>query len=256
MTGVRHSQAAKGLPFLVGGGILFVGLWGLCDPAEPPQPALPVDPPGGGVGQGASGFRSERPLALAGDRAAAAHEPADPLAVTEPVAEPWSPAPDSPIALLDAQAWWHHYEPTLENMAKQIRAVPKYGGLTDEELRRAWETPGFQEAWRLNREHLALRTFLVGYQQREYDRWYAGRPSVALETELTPVVGFLSNFPDPDRAWTAIEAYSTQVINAIHAEGEDQPKRDDVDGKWALMEAFTTQAETHTLLVEQILDEL
>jgi len=175
----------------------------------------------------------------------------------EESSETWIPVKGSPFVLLDEEARDSDlYRPTFDNMATQILNVPVYAAFTDEQLRRAWETSGFQEAWTRNREQLALRVFIVGYQRREYDRWYAGEASVALETELQPVVSFISTLTDPGAAWLAIDAYSTSVLTAIYDSGEQLPKQDDMLAKWSIFRELTKQAAGDTAFVDQTLEDL
>ncbi|MBT3642501.1 hypothetical protein HN604_01645 [archaeon] len=166
----------------------------------------------------------------------------------------WKPEPDSPVAFFSTPEDLEFYAPTEKSMVSWMRTVPRYKELTDEQFHEAWETPGFPEAWKLDREHLALRTFIGAYQDREYDRWFAGQSSVALESEIQPVVSFIASLPSPGAAEKLITEYSSSVIQAIYKNGEKQPQKDPVSARWPLFGELTNQASLDTELVGQTLD--
>ncbi len=182
--------------------------------------------------------------------------PPPPLTEAEEPAQTWRPAEGSPVLLIDPERWGSTFAPTIDTLTRQLRIVPHLADLTEDQIRIAWETPGFQEAWRLNREHMAFRQFLSGYKAREYARWESGLPSIALETEVQPVVSFIAAFPNPGKVWSALNAYSADVINAIHGSGEHIHEQDVVPTHWGLFGEVLEQAQAATALVDLTLEKL
>ena len=95
------------------------------------------------------------------------------------------------------------------------------------------------DLWQICREHMALRFFIVSYQNRERTRWAAHERSVSLETELQPVQNFIqAHYGDDAELWRLINAYSTEVIDQIHSEGVYPNRGDDVQSTWDLQSAL------------------
>lgn len=227
---------------------------------ERPSSVLALSPKADSARQGTEDLptlRDVNPVAgdVAGNRGGyptkKVDQSSDVLTTTE-----WTPAPDSPCALMEGDGWGTTFAPTYENMVAQLSLVPIYKDYTSEQFKQAWGTPGFSTAWALSREMHALRTFIGSYSRREYLRWEAGQPSTALETELQPVVNFIAGLPNSDSVWLSINSYSTQVINQLHSLGSQAENRDAVPAKWALHDELIDEGAPAMEVINQTLTAL
>ena len=146
--------------------------------------------------------------------------------------------PDSPLALLepDEAAKWL---PTRENLIGWYESMSPAPPVAFLNLPDVDYNEDLAHLWKLCREHQALRSFCIGYQDRELDRWAAGLPSVPLEEELRPTLGFMQEqYGFDEELWSLINAYSVEAVQQIRGEGERAARQTDSESKWELHEAL------------------
>ena len=142
--------------------------------------------------------------------------------------------PGSPLGLLPSERA-ELYLGTEESLRIWTSSVDELAGRDTSQVD--------MELWQLCREHMALRYFIVGYQGRERARWASHEHSISLETELQPALGFIqAHYGDDAELWRLINAYSTEVVDQIHGEGE-YANRDDVQSRWDLHSALVHAGE-------------
>lgn len=158
--------------------------------------------------------------------------------------------PTSPLQLLppDEAA---KYLSTRENLVEWIGTVDAFADVDVLAVEYGGE---LSYLWKLCKEHQALRAFCIKYQTRERERWSDGQVSVALEDELQPALGFIrAQFGDDVDVWSAIDAYSRDVIGQIYGEGDAAAMRSDVKSRWDLLRAFSDAGRPSFDAVGQIL---
>jgi hypothetical protein len=144
--------------------------------------------------------------------------------------------PSSPIGLLSPEEA-EKYVPTRENLIAWVSTVEEFKSVDPDAIEYDEE---LSYLWKICKEHQALRAFSVAYQDRERERWANGLNSVALEDELQPALSFIGAQCGNDAdVWSALNAYSTEVIHQIYGEGELAEKRTDVESRWDLVRAFS-----------------
>lgn len=169
-------------------------------------------------------------------REAVAEEPS-------PTAEPRSPLeiflaanPGSPLGLLPPEEA-AKYLATRENLVAWVESVDELDDIDVDAIE--W-TDDLQFLWGVCQEHMALRTYILHYQDRERERWQNREQSVSLEAELGSVRQFMDRQLGQDReVWRLISLYSDEVAAEIRNDGENAADGYDPASRWVLFSALS-----------------
>lgn len=133
--------------------------------------------------------------------------------IDDEVVASWTPELGTPCALFGPE-WYRYFEPTRENFIKWYQANEFDGKVVDPAyLAELYDTsPLAREAFALERQHQALKRFIVSYQDEFFNAYIDHTEINPLISELQPVIAYVAKYySDSEGIWEGIDAYSASI---------------------------------------------
>lgn len=173
----------------------------------------------------------------------------------DPTLITWTPELGTPCALFEP-VWYNYFEPTKENFIKWYQANEFDGKVVDPVyLAELYDTSLLaREAFALDRQHQALKRFIVSYQADVFNAYIDHTEINTLISELQPVRAYIvEHYNDHEGIWRGIDAYSLSVANRTLEDGTNAEFVED-DKAYDLVDLLDERAPTELNELKKILE--